>query len=67
MSEFGGPKFEPISTGTTIMAIIYDGGLLIGADSRTSSGSFVADRAADKIDYVHDRIFCLRSGSAADT
>mgnify|MGYP001807952487 CR=1 FL=1 len=28
---------------------------------------FVADRCADKIDYVHDRIFCLRSGSAADT
>lgn len=30
--------FEPVSTGTTIMAIIYDGGLIIGADSRTSSG-----------------------------
>lgn len=29
---------EPVSTGTTIMAIIYDGGLIIGADSRTSSG-----------------------------
>jgi 20S proteasome subunit beta 1 len=28
---------------------------------------FVADRAADKIDYVYDKIFCLRSGSAADT
>ena len=34
-------EFDPygaISTGTTIMAIIYDGGLLIGADSRTTSG-----------------------------
>ncbi|KAM3138691.1 hypothetical protein pb186bvf_009255 [Paramecium bursaria] len=63
-------EFDPygaISTGTTIMAIIYDGGLLIGADSRTTSGQYIADRCADKIDYVHDRIFCLRSGSAADT
>ncbi|CAD8170573.1 unnamed protein product [Paramecium octaurelia] len=60
-------KFEPETTGTTIMAVIYDGGLIIGADSRTSSGQFVADRCADKIDYIHDRIFCLRSGSAADT
>ena len=31
-------KFEPETTGTTIMAVIYDGGLIIGADSRTSSG-----------------------------
>lgn len=31
----------------------------------TSSGSFVADRAADKIDYVHDRIIVLRAGAAA--
>lgn len=49
------------------MAIVYDGGVLLGADCRTTSGSFIADRAADKLDYVHDRIFCLRSGSAADT
>lgn len=49
------------------MAVIYDGGVLIGADSRTTSGTFIAHRAADKLDFVHDRIFCLRSGSAADT
>jgi len=56
-----------ISTGTTIMAVTYDGGVLIGADSRTSSGAYIVDRAADKIDLIHDKIFCLRSGSAADT
>ena len=31
---YGGPE----TTGTTIMAIIYDGGVLIGADSRATSG-----------------------------
>jgi 20S proteasome subunit beta 1 len=49
------------------MALIYDKGVLIAADSRTSSGQYVADRVADKLEFIHDRIFCLRSGSAADT
>lgn len=55
------------STGTSIMAIVYDGGVLVGADSRTTSGTYIADRVQDKVDYLHERIFCLRSGSAADT
>ncbi|KAL4475023.1 hypothetical protein ABPG74_001719 [Tetrahymena malaccensis] len=55
------------STGTSIMAVVYDGGVLVGADSRTTSGSYIADRAQDKVDYLHERIYCLRSGSAADT
>ncbi len=45
------------------MACVYDGGVLVGADSRTTSGTYIADRVADKLDYVHDRIFCLRSGN----
>jgi len=57
----------PETTGTTIMAVAYDGGVIVGADTRTSSGNFIPDRTTDKLDYVHDRIFCLRSGSAADT
>ena len=32
------PYGAPETTGTTIMAVVYDGGVLIGADSRTSSG-----------------------------
>jgi len=54
-------------TGTTIMALVYDKGVILGADTRTTSGSYVADRCADKIDYVHDKICVLRSGRAADT
>lgn len=33
------------STGTSIMAVVYDGGVLVGADSRTTSGVYIADRA----------------------
>eukprot|EP00164_Ancoracysta_twista_P000200 GFYU01000291.1.p1 GENE.GFYU01000291.1~~GFYU01000291.1.p1 ORF type:complete len:253 (+),score=52.16 GFYU01000291.1:22-759(+) len=53
--------------GTTIMAVEYDGGVVLGADSRTSTGSYVANRVSDKLTKVSDRIYCCRSGSAADT
>ncbi|XP_002155191.1 proteasome subunit beta type-6 [Hydra vulgaris] len=56
-----------IKTGTTIMAVEFDGGVVVGADSRTTSGSYVANRVTDKLTPVTDNIFCCRSGSAADT
>ncbi|CAF5087214.1 unnamed protein product, partial [Rotaria sp. Silwood1] len=58
---------QPVSTGTTIVAVEYDGGVIIGADTRTSSGTFVMNRFTDKLTPITDRIFCLRSVSAADT
>jgi len=39
----------------------------MGADSRTSTGQYIANRASDKITPLHDRISVCRSGSAADT
>lgn len=56
-----------LSTGTTIMAVAFDGGVVLCADSRVSTGSYVANRASDKISQLHDHIWCCRSGSAADT
>merc|ERR1719403_760387 len=56
-----------VTTGTTIMAVEYDGGVVIGADSRTTTGAYIANRVTDKLTPVTDRIFCCRSGSAADT
>lgn len=53
--------------GTTIMAVTYDGGVIVGADSRTSTGAYIANRVSDKLTKLHDRIYCCRSGSAADT
>jgi 20S proteasome subunit beta 1 len=71
------------------MAVQFDGGVVVGADSRTTTGSYIvrlqktyllvlaffthrsstnkANRVTDKLTYVHDRIYCCRSGSAADT
>lgn len=58
---------EEISTGTTLIAVEYAGGVIVGTDSRTSSGRFIASRCTDKITPVNDTIVCCRSGSAADT
>lgn len=52
---------------TTIMAVEFDGGVVIGADSRTSTGTYVANRVTDKLTRISDKIYCCRSGSAADT
>lgn len=58
---------EAVKTGTTIMAVEFDGGVVVGADTRTSTGDYVANRASRKISRVHERIFVCRCGSAADT
>jgi len=56
-----------VSTGTTIMAVCFDGGVVLGADSRVSTGTYIANRVSDKVASLHDSIFMCRSGSAADT
>lgn len=55
------------STGTSIMAAEFNGGVVIGADSRTTTGAYIANRVTDKLTKVTDHIYCCRSGSAADT
>ncbi|XP_077294832.1 proteasome beta1 subunit [Arctopsyche grandis] len=55
------------STGTSIMAVEFADGVVIGADSRTTTGSYIANRVTDKLTPITDHIYCCRSGSAADT
>ena len=54
-------------TGTTIVAVTYNEGVVLGADSRVSMGSYISNRAADKVTPLAQNIWLLRSGSAADT
>lgn len=49
------------------MAVEFKDGVIIGADSRTSMGNYVANRVTDKLTKITDKIYCCRSGSAADT
>ncbi|KAK4688219.1 hypothetical protein P7C73_g1896, partial [Tremellales sp. Uapishka_1] len=86
--DIGHLKKGEVNLGTSIMAVQFDGGVVIGADSRTTTGSYIvsvllsytsiypadpgmsslqANRVTDKLTHIHDRIYCCRSGSAADT
>ncbi|KAK2191091.1 hypothetical protein NP493_61g00000 [Ridgeia piscesae] len=49
------------------MAVEFDGGVVIAADSRTSAGTYIPNRVTDKLTKVTDNIYCCRSGSSADT
>lgn len=49
------------------MACKFRDGVVLAADSRTSTGSYVANRVTDKLTKVTDYVYCCRSGSAADT
>jgi len=60
-------KSGEVNLGTSIMAVQFKDGVIVGADSRTTTGSYIANRVTDKLTHVHDRIYCCRSGSAADT
>jgi len=66
MSADGSMRGAAPHTGTTIVACCYEGGVVIGADSRVSTGTYVSNRASDKITPLWDNVYLLRSGSAAD-
>ena len=60
-------KDGEVSSGTTIMAMACGDCVVLGADSRVSTGAYVANRISDKIAQLSEHIYCCRSGSAADT
>ncbi|KAF3940282.1 hypothetical protein ABW19_dt0209920 [Dactylella cylindrospora] len=60
-------KKGEVNLGTSIMAIVFDEGVILGADSRTTTGAYIANRVTDKLTQITDSVWCCRSGSAADT
>mmetsp|Transcript_40102 Transcript_40102/g.88049 ORF Transcript_40102/g.88049 Transcript_40102/m.88049 type:complete len:251 (-) Transcript_40102:642-1394(-) len=60
-------KDGEIDLGTSIMAVTYEGGVILGADSRTSTGVYIANRVTNKVTKIDEKIYVCRSGSAADT
>ena len=42
------------------MAVEFDGGVILGADSRTTTGAYIANRVTDKLTQVHDTIWVCR-------
>lgn len=56
-----------VKTGTTICGVIYKDGVVLGADTRATEGSIVADKNCSKIHYIAPNIYCCGAGTAADT
>lgn len=63
----GFPAPKATSTGTTIVGCIFDGGVVIAADTRATSGPIVADKNCEKLHYISPNIWCAGAGTAADT
>ena len=64
-----GPESPELSTGTTLVAMEFADGIVMAADSRTSTGSFgfVSVRVTDKLTAVTSHIMAHSSGVTADT
>lgn len=56
-----------VDLGTTLVAVRYNQGVVVAADSRTSVGTYVSNRYAHKLAPITRHCMVLRSGSAADT
>lgn len=63
-----GAKFpQATKTGTTIVGCVFDGGVLIAADTRATAGMVVAQKTCEKLHYVAPNMYCAGAGTAADT
>lgn len=69
MMTLGGSENFPAAkkTGTTICGVVYNGGVVLGADTRATSGSEVAEKNCEKIHYLTPNMYCCGAGTAADT
>uniref|UniRef100_A0A7S3UXB1 proteasome endopeptidase complex n=1 Tax=Heterosigma akashiwo TaxID=2829 RepID=A0A7S3UXB1_HETAK len=55
-----------MKTGTTIAGVVFQGGVVLGADTRATGGSIVQDRNCAKIHPLARRVWCCGAGTSAD-
>lgn len=55
-----------ISTGTTIVGVIYKDGVCIAADTRATMGTIVADKNCKKLHKISSNIWAAGAGTAGD-
>lgn len=49
------------------MGLKFRNGIVLGADTRATNGTEVADKNCQKIHYIAPNIYCCGAGTAADT
>eukprot|EP01100_Stratorugosa_tubuloviscum_P003056 TRINITY_DN1724_c0_g1_i1.p1 TRINITY_DN1724_c0_g1~~TRINITY_DN1724_c0_g1_i1.p1 ORF type:complete len:265 (-),score=127.36 TRINITY_DN1724_c0_g1_i1:200-994(-) len=54
-------------TGTTIAGLVFKDGIVLGADTRATEGSVIAEKNCEKIHYISQNIYCCGAGTSADT
>lgn len=57
---------KAVKTGTTIVGVACNDCVVLGADTRATSGPIVSDKDCDKIHRLSDNIFAAGAGTAAD-
>lgn len=67
LREKAGLRPSYTKTGTTIVGLIFADGVVLGADTRSTAGTTVADKNCEKIHYIAPNIYCCGAGTAADT
>lgn len=58
---------KTLKTGTTLAGVVFKDGVVLGADTRATEGSIVADKRCRKIHYMAPNIMCCGAGTSADT
>ncbi|XP_029940486.1 proteasome subunit beta type-10 [Salarias fasciatus] len=66
LSEMGYKSPKAVKTGTTIAAIVFKDGVILGADTRATDDMVVAQKNCMKIHYIAPKIYCCGAGVAAD-
>eukprot|EP00123_Amoebidium_parasiticum_P019379 comp24840_c0_seq1/m.46892 comp24840_c0_seq1/g.46892 ORF comp24840_c0_seq1/g.46892 comp24840_c0_seq1/m.46892 type:complete len:278 (-) comp24840_c0_seq1:48-881(-) len=67
LERMGSSMPRATKTGTTIVGVIYKDGVVLGADTRATNDTTVADKNCEKIHYISPNIYCCGAGTAADT
>lgn len=69
LSKDKGSSYLPqaTKTGTTIVGLVYKDGVVLGADTRATGGTEVAEKNCEKIHYLAPNMYCCGAGTAADT
>lgn len=66
LASKGFPIPRATKTGTTIAGIVFKDGVILGADTRATNDTIVADKNCMKIHYLAPNMYCCGAGTAAD-
>ena len=61
------PFFHLFPPKTSLSFFTTQDGVVLGADTRSTSGSTVADKNCEKIHFIAPNVYCCGAGTAADT